>query len=81
VVDDYYRIPERIKAITKERIITISNAMFTENLWGIGVLGDCGPDFANQLRHEIQPLWEGKLAPSKASMIARPKVVFHGRRS
>ncbi len=32
--------------------------MFLENIWGLGVLGDCGKDFAEQLRQDIAPLWE-----------------------
>jgi predicted Zn-dependent peptidase len=48
VVEDYYRIPERIKAITKKQIVDIAGAMFDENLWGVGVLGNCGEPFAER---------------------------------
>lgn len=75
VVDDYYRIPERIKAVTKEQIITISNAHFTQNLWGIGVLGDCGKAFTAQLEEQIAPLWTGEFMPIKQS--TRP--IVHAR--
>jgi predicted Zn-dependent peptidase len=57
VVESYYQIPERIKAITKEQIVDIAGAMFAENLWGIGVLGNCGEEFAEQLREQLGPLW------------------------
>jgi predicted Zn-dependent peptidase len=57
VVDDYYRIPERIEAITEERIVEISRQMFAENLWGFGVLGNCGEEFARELQGQIEPLW------------------------
>jgi predicted Zn-dependent peptidase len=57
VVESYYQIPERIKAITKQQIVDIAGAMFAENLWGIGVLGNCGEEFAEQLREQLGPLW------------------------
>jgi len=57
IVEDYYRIPERIKAVTREQIVDVANAMFDEDLWGIGVLGNCGESFAEQLREQLAPLW------------------------
>ncbi len=57
VIDNYYHIPERIKAITKDQIIDISRAMFAENLWGFGVLGNCGEAFATELQTQLAPLW------------------------
>ena len=57
VVENYYQIPERINAITKAQIVDIAGAMFQENLWGIGVLGNCGEAFANQLQAQLSPLW------------------------
>lgn len=58
VIENYYQIPERIKAITKEQIVTIAGAMFEENLWGLGILGNCGEAFAEQLRTQLAPLWQ-----------------------
>ena len=57
-VEDYYQVPRRIKAITKESIEDIMQALFAENVWGIGVLGDCGDDFAGELHAQIAPLWQ-----------------------
>lgn len=56
-IEDYYRIPERIKAIQKEQIVKISRDLFADKLWGFGVLGDCGEQFAEELRGQIAPLW------------------------
>lgn len=56
-VEDYYRIPERIRAVTKKQIIEVANAMFAENIWGFGTLGNCGPDFATDLQHQLSVLW------------------------
>jgi predicted Zn-dependent peptidase len=58
VIDDYYRIPARIKAVTKQQIVDISTAMFTDNIWGFGTLGNCGPDFAAELQAQLSPLWQ-----------------------
>ncbi len=58
VVDDYYRVPERIRAVTKQQIIDVSRAMFAENIWGFGVLGNCGPDFTDKLQAQLGTLWQ-----------------------
>lgn len=57
-VDDYYKIPERIEAVTKERIIEISRAMFSERIHGMGALGNCGEEFVQELHQQITPLWK-----------------------
>ena len=58
VIDDYYNIPARIEAVTKETIVDIVRQMFSDNLWGFGVLGNCGRPFSEQLRAQVAPLWE-----------------------
>lgn len=58
VIDNYYQVPQRIKAVTKQQIIDVCSDMFAENVWGLGVLGNCGEDFANELRAQLMPLWE-----------------------
>lgn len=57
-IDDYYKIPERIEAVTKKGIVDISRSHFTENTWGMGCLGSSGDKFTEQLQSEILPLWE-----------------------
>jgi len=78
VIDNYYQVPERIKAVTKQQIIDIARGMFAEQVWGFGVLGNCGEIFASQLRSQLASLW------SQAQVGAWPKpqsvkVVVHGR--
>jgi predicted Zn-dependent peptidase len=58
VIEDYYQVPKRIKAITKKDIVEIARAMFTENVWGFGVLGNCGIDLVRDLNVQLAPLWE-----------------------
>ncbi len=74
VVDNYYQVPARIQAVTKQHIIEVTQAMFTENIWGFGVLGNCGEVFANNLRQQLLPLWSGYTVAKAAS-----KVATHGR--
>jgi predicted Zn-dependent peptidase len=57
IVDDYYRWPARIRAVTKQQIVDISGAMFAANIWGFGTLGNCGPEFADELQTQISSLW------------------------
>jgi predicted Zn-dependent peptidase len=64
VVEDYYRVPERINAIDKRQIIEVARAMFAENMWGFGVLGNCGEVFTHELETQIASLWQSSQASS-----------------
>lgn len=57
-IENYQQIPERIKNVTKSRITEVSDAMFNDDLWGFGVLGNCGETFAHELQLQIAPLWK-----------------------
>lgn len=56
-VEDYYNIPARINATSKESIVEIANLLFKDKIWALGVLGNCGEDRANELRRQISVLW------------------------
>ncbi len=60
VIEDYFRIPERINAIEKKEIVRVTRELFAEKIWGFGVLGDCGDHFAEELREQLAALWVGK---------------------
>ncbi len=60
VIEPYNHIPERIKAIHKDGIIEISRQLFADDVWGLGILGDCGKDFTDELRQSIAPLWQAR---------------------
>jgi predicted Zn-dependent peptidase len=62
VIENYYDVPARIRSVGKQQLIDVSRAMFAENTWGLGVLGNCGEEFAHQLQHQLSPLW-GEVAP------------------
>lgn len=57
VVDDYYKMPERIKAVSRNRIVSITQGMFHDDVWGIGVLGGGDSAFAGSLEKKLAPLW------------------------
>jgi predicted Zn-dependent peptidase len=57
VVDDYYQVPRRIKAVTKTQIVDIANALFDDGIWGLGILSNCEKPFAGDLYKRIEPLW------------------------
>lgn len=58
VIDDYYKVPQRIEAVTKEGIVTIAKALFAESTWGLGALGSPGEKFLDDLNRRVKPLWE-----------------------
>jgi predicted Zn-dependent peptidase len=57
IVEEYEKIPERIKAVTKDDIVKIARQFFENKLWGFGVLGACGEDYSEKLRQQLAPLW------------------------
>lgn len=57
IIDDYYKMPERIKAVSRSRIVAITQSMFHDNIWGIGMLGSAGKDFAAERSDQLAPLW------------------------
>lgn len=56
-VNDYYRLPERIKGVTTNRVTAIANAFHEEALWDFGVLGNCGQEFVNEIYAVLAKLW------------------------
>ncbi len=57
VIEDYYRIPERIKSVTKEEMVKVVNMMFDEKLWALGVLGNCGQQLVDEIYRKLYVLW------------------------
>jgi predicted Zn-dependent peptidase len=60
VIEDYYRVPERINAIDKQKIVDVTQTMFRDNIWGFGVLGNCGEVFTHELETQISSLWQSR---------------------
>lgn len=57
-VDDYYKVPERIRAISKNRISNIVDELFAEKIWGIGFLSGATQTQVNKLHKQISTLWK-----------------------
>jgi len=57
VIDDYYQVPRRIKAVTKTEIVETAQALFADQIWGLGILSNCDKVFASDLYKQIAPLW------------------------
>lgn len=61
VIDDYYEVPKRIDAVSKDQIVDVSRSMFAEGIWGMGGLGSSGPEFIDKLQQQLSPLWQHSL--------------------
>lgn len=57
VIDNYYHVPERIRAITKRQIIDVVSEMFADDIWGFGVLGNTSRRFVGDRQRQLEPLW------------------------
>ncbi len=57
IIDDYYKIPQRIAAVQKDGIVDISRALFKDRIWGLGALGSSGEHFVEDLYYQLMPLW------------------------
>jgi predicted Zn-dependent peptidase len=57
VIEDYYEIPKRIEAVTKDNVLEVTNELFKENIKGFGVLGTCGEAFASDSFKHLSSLW------------------------
>ena len=57
-IDDYYKIPERIKEVTKQSIVDVTRSMFSDSIGGLGVYGKVTPELARQLNEQLAVLWK-----------------------
>jgi len=65
IIEEYSKYPERIKDVNKQQMMDIAQALFADNLWGFGALGNCGESFVYDLQTRIAPLWsQPSIAPS-----------------
>jgi predicted Zn-dependent peptidase len=64
VIMHHSKIPERIQAVTKDRVVDIANKMFKTDTYGLGVLGSSGPEFVRQLEDKIDVLWNPEINPN-----------------
>lgn len=58
VIEDYYQVPKRIKDITKPAIVEISKSLFSDKIWGLGILSNCDKALVRDLHDQLAVLWE-----------------------
>jgi len=58
IVDDYYALPERIKSVTKTKIINTTNLMFRDDMWDLGILGSTGRPFVDEAYDQLAVMWQ-----------------------
>jgi predicted Zn-dependent peptidase len=58
VVEDYYDVPRRIKAVTKPQIVEIARGLFADNIWGLGILSNGDKAMVDELHSCLAPLWQ-----------------------
>ncbi len=56
-IEDYYQLSQRVKAITKNRVIKVANTMFEDKVWGFGCLSNIGDARTDKLYKQISTLW------------------------
>ncbi len=56
-VEDYFEVPDKIQAVTKNQLEAVMNTMFSENIKGFGVLGSCGDKFVEDTSKSLDGLW------------------------
>lgn len=54
---DYHALPERIKSVTKTQIIKGAKDLFTDQVWGLGVLGNPATGEVDELTTQLNQLW------------------------
>jgi predicted Zn-dependent peptidase len=57
VIDEYSKMPQHIKGVTKQQIIKGSQDLFSENTWGLGILGGVDRKPADKLAKQLAKLW------------------------
>ncbi|HUA13615.1 MAG TPA: pitrilysin family protein [Candidatus Sulfotelmatobacter sp.] len=69
VIEEYDRVPERIRAVTKTQMTAIAKELFKDNIWGFGVLGNCGEAFVYDLQTKLAPLWARSFVEPKKNLV------------
>lgn len=57
-IEDYYKIPDKIQAVTKDQLVAALNAVFIDGVKGFGVLGSCGDEFTQKCYRDLAGLWQ-----------------------
>ena len=55
---DYHSLPDRIKAVTKTQIVSGAKELFSERVWGLGILGNPAAGEVEHLTTQLNKLWD-----------------------
>jgi predicted Zn-dependent peptidase len=58
VIEDFYEVPSRIKAVNKDAINKVVKEFFAGGNWGLGFLGSAPKELRTNLHDILAPLWE-----------------------
>ena len=58
VVEDFYDVPSRIEAVTKDDIFSVAAKMVRDNTWGLTVMGTAKDKLARELNHKLATIWQ-----------------------
>ncbi len=56
-INAYHAVPERIRAVTKTRIVEGAKELFSEDIGGLGILGNPKKDEVTALDNQLKVLW------------------------
>jgi predicted Zn-dependent peptidase len=57
-VYDYYEYPKRVEGVDKQQIIDVTKDLFSQNIWGIGGLGNADDELMAKIQKKLSVLWE-----------------------
>ena len=57
-VDDYYKYPKKVEAVSKKQIISVTRDLFSQNIWGIGGLGNADTELMMKIHQKLEILWK-----------------------
>ncbi len=57
-VNDYFGFPERLKKAKKSDVVDVMRQMFSDGIWGVGMLGTADEQLRNQTQEKLSVLWQ-----------------------
>ena len=57
-IEDFAAQPDKIRAVTKQKIIDVTNEFISSKCWGIGIYGNTNKALADELRDELGIIYE-----------------------